>query len=296
MCSQPILELPLHLLTMILAQLDSMQSLGSAILSHSLFYSSFRDDAKHIVQCILKNQIPPELIHYAEAAFKTKFVNNEHGKDFSFLLQPFSEGFDRKRDGIPFKEGCLDWIFEHHLHGTGVSNTPRRHQENRSYSCMSAISIADAISRTHDHVEYFCERFVRERLPLMEKLMDRRLRPEDCPPSHMELFRIRRALYRYQIYCNLFFRDVVDLHPGRWVRQRRNAHLDRYFFSPFPPWVNEQLSCVHDYLEEVLSRTFDDVASHDIVWGAMSVDWVTQGSRNEHKQAFVSARYCTSIV
>lgn len=295
-CSQPILELPLHLLTMVLAQLDSMESLGSAILSHSLFYSSFRDDSKHIVQCILKNQIPPELVNYAEAAFKIKFVKNEYGSDFQFLLQPIYEAFDRKHDGVPFREGCLDWIFEQHFFGTTVPNTSRRHQDSRSYSSMSAISIADAISRTHDHVDYFCERFVRERLPLMEKLVGRQLRTEDRSPSHMELFRIRRALYRYQIYCNLFFRDEVDFHPGKWVRQSRNAHLDYYILSPFPPWVNEQLSCVHDYLEEVLSRTFDDVASHDIVWGALSVDWLAQSRRNGHKQAFVSARHCMDIV
>lgn len=33
---------------------------------------------------------------------------------------------------------------------------------------------------------------------------------------------------------------------------------------------------------------FDDVAAHDIGWGAKSVDWVSRGKVNNYKQAYVS--------
>lgn len=33
---------------------------------------------------------------------------------------------------------------------------------------------------------------------------------------------------------------------------------------------------------------FDEVASHDVEWGAKSVDWLSQGRANKHKQAYVS--------
>jgi hypothetical protein len=49
-------------------------------------------------------------------------------------------------------------------------------------------------------------------------------------------------------------------------------YLDIFLFGPFSPWINEQLACVHDYLEEVLSKAFEEIAAHNIRWGAKSVD------------------------
>lgn len=287
--SPPLLELPLHLVTMILAQLDSVPSLGSAILSHSLFYSSFRYDTRYIVQLILRSQIPFELIHYAEAAYKIKFVDNEKGKEIHNVLRRAFIGFDCRYDGAPSQEWCLEWVFHHSMGGTQIPNELSERQDNQSYTFMDSLSMANSISKTHAFVEYFCGCFVRDRLPLMQKLVGRPQSSGEDRPSQMELFRIKRALYRFQIYCNLVFRNEVDFHPARWVRARRNYLLDRYFFNPFPPWINEQLCCIHDYLEQVLSRSFDEVAARDIVWGALSVDWIAQGRRNEYKQAFVGA-------
>ncbi|KAH8779834.1 hypothetical protein F5883DRAFT_406392 [Diaporthe sp. PMI_573] len=264
----PLLELPLHLVSATLSQLDSMQSLGSAILSHSLLYHSFCDDKKYIVRCIVRNQIPSELIHYAEAAFKAKYVDN-----------------DRFRDARTLLESAFKRVEINHNHVLATDSG----QDAQPYGSMDTISIASAISKTHWLVEYFCRSFIRERLPLMRELMGGPFDPEGVCQSQAELFRIRRALYRYQIYCNLVFRRKTDFHPGRWVRQTRNSYLQQHFFHPFPPWVNEQLCCIHDYLEDVLSRSFDDVAAHDVDWGASSVDWLAQGRRNEHKQALVSA-------
>ncbi len=33
---------------------------------------------------------------------------------------------------------------------------------------------------------------------------------------------------------------------------------------------------------------FDEVAAHDVQWGAESVNWLSKGKVNEHKQAYVS--------
>lgn len=285
----PLLELPLHLVSVVLSQLDSMQSLGSAILSHTLFYHSFCDDKKHIVRRILRSQIPCELVHYAEAAFKAKFVDNDNFRDVRILLESAFKRLDIKHNGMLGQDWCLDWIFNEDRGGTGVPNATDRGQDTPFYGSVDTISIASTISKTHWLVEYFCRCFLRERLPLMRELMGRPFDPEGVCPSQVELFRIKRALYRYQIYCNLIFRSQIDFHPGRWVRQNRNSYLKEHFFHPFPPWVNEQLCCIHDYLEDVLSRSFDEVAAHDVDWGALSVDWLAQGRRNEHKQAFVSA-------
>lgn len=34
---------------------------------------------------------------------------------------------------------------------------------------------------------------------------------------------------------------------------------------------------------------FDEVAAHDVEWGSLSVDWLSRGHLNEHKQAYVSS-------
>lgn len=293
MSSSPrFVELPLHLLSMVLAQLDSMESLRSAIFSHSLFYGAFRDDTKHVVQCILRNQIPPDVMHYAAAAFETKLVDKDNSNQVVPILRSVFEGSNREPNGVPFQEWCLEWVFDHSAGGTGLMNAFGRRQVGQSRRPTDATAIANTFSKTHDAVEYFCRRFIHERLPLMHKLVGRRLTPQAGCPSQPELLRIRRALYRFQIYCNLMFRSDVDFHPGRRVRENRNFYLGHYFFNAISPWVDEQLCCIHDYLEDVLSRTFDDVAAHDVVWGALSVDWLAQGRRNEHKQAFVGAQTC----
>lgn len=285
----PSLELPVHLVSLILAQLDSMQSLGSAILSHSIFYQSFRDDTKRIVQGILRNQIPPELMQYAAAAFETKFVDNNDEVKVGTLLRSAFEGIGRQQNGVQFQEWCLEWIFDHNVDGTGFSTALITRLGDQTYQSMGAVSIANVFSKTHGIVEYFCGRFAGERLPLIQHLMVG-WRPEACP-SKREAFRIRRALYRFQIYCNLLFRNENDFHPERRVRQMRSSYIVRHFFGCFSPWVDEQLACIHDYLEDILSRAFDDVAAHDVDWGAKSVDWLAQGRRNEYKQAYVSVSH-----
>ena len=62
-------------------------------------------------------------------------------------------------------------------------------------------------------------------------------------PTASELRRFERALYRFEIYRNLF----------RQPRNRRERGIGtefqkRVFFDRFPPWKNEQLGCIHDLL------------------------------------------------
>ena len=44
------------------------------------------------------------------------------------------------------------------------------------------------------------------------------------------------------------------------------------------------------------SAAFDDVAMHDVQWGANSVNWRVKGKWNEYKQACVSFQYPQSTV
>lgn len=283
-------ELPLHLLSMILVELDCMQSLGSAILTHSLMYAAFCDDTRYIVQSILRSQIPPELMHYAAAAFESKFTDNRDGQRVSDLLwTAFARGGIhpfRVKNGAPFQQWCLDWMFDNFLSGSGVRTIFCENRDTAAYAALDGKSIASIFSKTHTIVDHFCTSFLSKCLPLSQVLLNPQP-PGDRHPSDEELFRIKRAMYIFQIYCNVMFQRDSDFRPDWQIKQNRKYYLDTYFFGSFSPWVKEQLACVHDFLEEVLSKAFDEIAAHDIRWGAKSVDWLAQGRLNEHKQALV---------
>lgn len=65
------------------------------------------------------------------------------------------------------------------------------------------------------------------------------------PATRTELSRIERAMYRFEIFCNLF-RSFDDSAP------RLLEQLWDTFFLNFSPWESEQLACVHDYLVQAV--------------------------------------------
>lgn len=68
--------------------------------------------------------------------------------------------------------------------------------------------------------------------------------------SATETFRISRALYRFQIYRNLFLDREVDMFSGE---SESNTDEKSMFFDMHSPWVNEQMACVYDYVETQLT-------------------------------------------
>ncbi len=60
-------------------------------------------------------------------------------------------------------------------------------------------------------------------------------------PQGNELARIKRALYRFEIFCGLF--PPPSGRPDLGFREAQAS-----FFSQFAPWENEQLACVHELL------------------------------------------------
>jgi hypothetical protein len=65
MADPPLLQLPLHILAVVLADLDSMQSLAAAIFAHPALYASFAEDRDRIVASIMASQIPERIRRYA---------------------------------------------------------------------------------------------------------------------------------------------------------------------------------------------------------------------------------------
>lgn len=221
MSRQPFLEMPVHLLSMVLSDLDGMQTLGSAILSHPSFYAAYKERSTNIITRIVQNQIPLDLMPYAISVYEATRVDYRNPDDVMNLLLRF------------FSDVALP---------PSLMLLPR-HLEPAA---------AHLISKTHSAVEQFSSDFVDDILPLAQDQLGLG-RPNYDQASADEIFRIRRAFYRFQLYCNLTFRDQSDLRRSKRQRANLHSYLQIYFFGYFSPWVNEQLACIHDYLERVLS-------------------------------------------
>lgn len=91
-----------------------------------------------------------------------------------------------------------------------------------------------SVMKLYDHISYFANTLAKEALASEE------LKGACEPASRTELARIERALYRFQIYCNLF--------PGLKRPLFDAAFQKALYFNKFSPWENEQLAAVHDFL------------------------------------------------
>jgi hypothetical protein len=101
------------------------------------------------------------------------------------------------------------------------------------------LSQALSMVTLYDHVKFFAKQFS------YDALNSSQLENSIYPPSRAEIARIERALYRFQIYCNLF--------PGL-KRPLFDASFQKsVFFNKFSPWENEQVAAIHDYLHRCVS-------------------------------------------
>lgn len=64
--------------------------------------------------------------------------------------------------------------------------------------------------------------------------------------TRQEACRIHRALYRFEIYRNLFCQSPAKVQSSVYGEQ------NELFFSHFAPWENEQLGCIHDFLARIV--------------------------------------------
>ncbi|KAK3903554.1 hypothetical protein C8A05DRAFT_32694 [Staphylotrichum tortipilum] len=257
MSDPALLRMPQHLLALILAQLDSTQSLASAILSHSYIYATFQDDRNRILRAVRVDQMPARTRPYA-------YLTLAAGQ-----MQPRDRA--QVRRFLWSSSWCLD---PHSDLGAGFLGRVMK------VDSVDPRAVVEGLNSMHAMVEWFTRDFARDTLPLVGSELGLK-RPGGMTLSADETFRIQRAMYRFQMYCDMLQSPMDG--KGNWLGKR----LRRNFFGRFSPWVNEQLACVHDYFERVLSRAFDEVAAHDVDWGHQRINWLANGERNPHKQAYL---------
>lgn len=231
--SEPIfMRLPLHLVGMILMQLDDMQTLGSAILSHSLLYASYQDFGVHkVTLSVLENQIPRDVMPYAIMAFRAQNVDHTNEEACRRVLRSRR----CRRQGLR----PLEWFLKHGLDAE-----------------KDAVpTFAVALRKTHLVVQHFCDRFIQRTLPLAQEFLGKDLtcsHPSLITASDKEIYRVQKALYRFQVFCDLRNRYRSDPYSEN-VRDNYTSPL-QVILRDCSPWVNEQLACIYDFLENVLSH------------------------------------------
>lgn len=267
----PIHGLAIEVVAQILAYLDS-GSLLTATRAHPLFYATFQTFQQHILKQILLRLIPLRLLPLAFATYEAASMDYSDWDLIRRLLDPVHVGQGQASSPSP-----------------GLPPSPLTH------------GVVAAMERVHLMVGYFTADFAQQAIPRFNRIFET-TRPATSSPS--EELRILRAFYRFQLYCNIFGRKAIDGARQANLTAQESGNLERErlptkspedmsrelecFFWPWPAWANEQLACVFEYLETVVSVFFDDVASHDVEWGWRKVDWVEPGVAIPHRRFLVS--------
>jgi hypothetical protein len=204
----PLQRLPMELKQMILSALSDLSTLKSTVLTCSSFYSAFTIAEVSITTQVLTNQLGIDMLPEVAATLESQTT-------------------------LCTSQGVHDFCQKH----LRCRSTPALHPP---CSLSEALPIGDL----HRCVQTFTDMFVSQALsqPFGPGKLD--LVPS-YPPSHMELARIQRAFYRYEMFCNLS-RDFVEGDYSRYQARRM-------FLRHFSFWENEQLACVHELLMRLLT-------------------------------------------
>ncbi|KAI8717504.1 hypothetical protein NCS52_00826400 [Fusarium sp. LHS14.1] len=275
-----ITSLPLHLVADILRLLDNIQLLPPVVLSHRIFYSALLDTPSLPLD-ILRFQIPENLLPLAVAAYTSqKSVRDLNGLDAEAFLTKCYDSPLQSIDG-----GLL------HL----------------------SLGQAIQVGRIDDALSELREEFTLCSLRRLYGVNSDESISDDQGLSPGEEYRISRALYRFQIYRNLFLDKEVldkeqDLFPSGYGDDdyqddeeedtKPDKKQKKLFFDRHSPWVNEQLACVYDYLETrltgvmltILSATpaYRQVMVNGFQWGENLTEWLTEKTQLFEEQRCLS--------
>ena len=243
-CALPLrlTSLPPELKHAIYICLPDVSSAKALALTSSSFYHTFLDIQARVIPQILEKKMDPEMLRDSLAALKVSRIQ------------------------IWSKKAVLKVLIDLF----GRSHAYKSHAWN--------LSDALAASKIHDCIEFFATKFASSALsenPTARGAVT-------AAPSSNEMRRIKIALHRYELYCNLFrypshhrmVRDKVNrnrlIRPDTFsTREQQEIFLDRFSF-----WEIEQLGCIHDFLMQEMTIPFTDVAKHDVAWGANCVPYL----------------------
>lgn len=238
---------------MILSALPDVMSLQAAVLSCPLFYSAFLRAKTSVTTHVLLNRVDASVFPDAIAASESAEVRLQDKRARSQSRSAIWDLSSQSREAVmePFRSRIRKAIEDF-----VARNLRQRPTLPKSLSLKEALRL----ERFHSCVEQLAEQFAETTLA---KCPGARPQPGT---TYQERCRIQRALYRFEIFRNLFGGPdrLLPIVP---------SEKKPLFFDNFPPWEIEQLGCIHDFLFRAIKPAFNDVAEHCIEWVAAGVEY-----------------------
>lgn len=211
----PITNLPLHVLSDILACLDRYHDLSSTIRSHSAFHAAYREHSRSIDARILENRIPANLLPYGHLLLKSLDVQPNN-------TQSVVEFFALYRDTL--------------IRRTSLPHLPGRR--------------AAFLCRQYTVIEFLGDQYAHYTTCNLGQALCIWV---DVPLSPAEKFRVHRALFRHQIHVNALCHQGQEDDNSDWiildgVHGVLHDALRSNFYGVHAPWVNTQYFCVYEHI------------------------------------------------
>ena len=243
-------SLPIELLAQILSGLDGIGTLKCAVTSVPTLLAAYHEYTSQILTSVLAAEIGSDLLQDA------------------LMIELLDRQVKWTRYGPPM----ATWEVRNLLENWNTFSDVKWDS-----------SLALAASKRHRYIHKLTCRLGNSSLERMSTISERPM----GPPSPAEELRLHRALYRFEMYWILLLSDDAQ-------KRHVGSDLEAWapvFFQRFAPWENEELGCVLDFLYQILlpgmllcfavltgSTTdyriaFNDLAFHDILWGAYGVEY-----------------------
>lgn len=203
-----LVSLPFELIQAILCFVPDVPSLRAVISTCTTLHRAFQNVERLVTERVLSNEMGSELMREASMMLESSRLKNSWSKKAV-------EDFLRRQKLIITDE---------------TANLLR----------PWTLSGGIYVDRIYQHVRYFAADFASSALSAMFPLRRSALTPQ---PSATEIYRMKRAFFRLELYCNLF-RKYTTASEKRFTPQEQME----LFLKQLPPWEVEQLVCVRDYL------------------------------------------------
>ena len=223
-------SLPVEIQRHIMLCLPNLGSLSAIIRASPVFYSLFQHEPKNFIANCLINRLGDTFLdaYTARAAMQDDFQKQRRDamkmRQEPSIVWPFLESYRKKVEQLP----CNAWI--------------------HSISLPEAVEIATFHTSI---VEPLVEQYASWALA--------NLSPSDQPTSlsSTERMRIQRAMYRFQLVCDVFGNKLKD--DNLSTNRPRNLGCLR-FLSSYEPWEIEEILCINAFVQEEYHQRLSDVS------------------------------------
>ncbi|KAH6838509.1 hypothetical protein B0I37DRAFT_387065 [Chaetomium sp. MPI-CAGE-AT-0009] len=211
-------SLPTELRSHILSSLASLDDLKATAHASPIFYHQYRADRKQILDCILRSTLGDRV--FVDAYAVQKSVRLEHPPHLtpSLAARTFMDTYQKHR--------------------------------SQPSTIASECTAADIVGMATFYWSTVG--------PLMQEIPQRLLHNLDPSLqighlSGVERERLLRALYRFQMWCNLYGTDPGAVAGSRSVQP---IEMLMHFFRVFEPWEIEEISCIHALFMDMYDHIF----------------------------------------